>query len=57
MYFLLMIFYHFYDKKIYLKHLEKNKIPISPTMFISKKVNPSKLLNDIKNKKMEQFYY
>ena len=44
-----------WDKKKYLQHLEKNKIPISPTLFISKKVNHSQLLKDIKRKKWVNF--
>tara|TARA_Y100001935_G_scaffold242395_1_gene232766 strand:- start:946 stop:1983 length:1038 start_codon:yes stop_codon:yes gene_type:complete len=44
-----------WDKKKYLQHLEKNKIPISPTIFIKKNISPSLLLQKIKQKKWKDF--
>tara|TARA_Y100000389_G_C17423018_1_gene497857 strand:- start:363 stop:1403 length:1041 start_codon:yes stop_codon:yes gene_type:complete len=44
-----------WDKKKYLQHLEKNKIPISPTIFIKKNVKPHDLLKKIKLKKWKNF--
>lgn len=44
-----------WDKKKYLQHLEKNGIPISPTIFIKKGINTSSLLNKIKLKKWKNF--
>ena len=44
-----------WDKKKYLQHLEKNKIPISPTIFIKKNISPLSLLQKIKQKKWKDF--
>ena len=44
-----------WDKKKYLKKLQRNKIPISPTIFITDKVNPSKLIQQIQNYKWKEF--
>jgi hypothetical protein len=44
-----------WDKKKYLQHLEKNKIPISPTIFIKKNVKSQDLLKKIKLKKWKKF--
>jgi hypothetical protein len=44
-----------WDKKKYLQHLEKNKIPISPTIFIKKNVKTQDLLKKIKLKKWKNF--
>lgn len=44
-----------WDKKKYLQHLEKNNIPISPTIFIKKNINQKELLKKIKMKKWKNF--
>tara|TARA_B100000902_G_scaffold398154_1_gene463981 strand:+ start:340 stop:1374 length:1035 start_codon:yes stop_codon:yes gene_type:complete len=44
-----------WDKKKYLKSLEKNNIPISPTIFIKDTIQPRNLLNKIKQKKWKKF--
>lgn len=44
-----------WDKKKYLQHLEKNNIPISPTIFIKKNVKTRDLLKKIKLKKWKNF--
>ena len=44
-----------WDKKKYLQHLEKNKIPISPTIFIKKNISSLSLLQKIKQKKWKDF--
>lgn len=44
-----------WDKKIYLQHLEKNNIPISPTIFVKKNTNSLILLKKVKSKKWKNF--
>jgi len=44
-----------WDKKKYLQHLEKNNIPISPTIFITQKTSVKNILQKIKNKKWKNF--
>jgi len=44
-----------WDKKKYLQHLEKNGVPISPTIFIKKNIKSSELLKKIKLKKWKNF--
>ena len=44
-----------WDKKLYLQYLDKNNIPISPTLFIQKGKNISQLLKEIKQKKWKNF--
>ena len=44
-----------WDKKVYLQHLEKNNIPISPTIFIKKNIAVQNLLKKVKAKKWKDF--
>ena len=44
-----------WDKKKYLKKLQKNNIPISPTIFITDKVVVSKLIQQIQKYKWKEF--
>jgi len=44
-----------WDKKIYLQHLEKNKIPISPTIFIKKNITIQNLLKKVVGKGWKDF--
>lgn len=44
-----------WDKKKYLKVLEKNKIPISPTIFIKSNVKTDKLLQQVQKYKWHNF--
>ena len=44
-----------WDKKNYLKLLERNNIPISPTIFIKENVKQKTLLQKIKQKKWKKF--
>ena len=44
-----------WDKKEYLQLLEKNKIPISPTVFIKKNIRIQTLLKKVKDKKWKDF--
>ena len=44
-----------WDKKEYLRLLEKNKIPISPTIFIKKNITITNLLKKIKDKNWKDF--
>jgi len=44
-----------WDKKIYLQHLEKNKIPISPTIFIKKNIKIQNLLKKVVGKGWKDF--
>ena len=44
-----------WSKKEYLQLLERNKIPISPTVFIKKNISFKTLLNKVKDKKWNNF--
>jgi len=44
-----------WDKKKYLKLLERNNIPISPTIFIKDNTSPKSLIKKIINKKWKDF--
>lgn len=44
-----------WDKKKYLTHLNKRKIPISPTIFVNGKVSVPKLLNQVKSYKWKKY--
>tara|TARA_B100000575_G_scaffold258184_1_gene229617 strand:+ start:1633 stop:2670 length:1038 start_codon:yes stop_codon:yes gene_type:complete len=44
-----------WSKKEYLQHLQKHKIPISPTIFIKKNVTVNSLLKRIREKKWKNF--
>jgi hypothetical protein len=44
-----------WDKKEYLQHLQKNKIPISPTIFIKKNITIQNLMKKVKEKKWKNF--
>ena len=44
-----------WDKKKYLKLLQRNKIPISPTIFINDNVRPNKLLQQIQQYNWKDF--
>ena len=44
-----------WDKKKYLKLLQKNKIPISPTIFVKDNVKPNNLLQQIQKYKWNDF--
>jgi len=44
-----------WDKKKYLKLLERNNIPISPTLFIKDNIQQTTLLKKIKQKKWKKF--
>ena len=44
-----------WDKKTYLQHLEKNKIPISPTIFVKKNITVQNLMKKVKEKKWKNF--
>jgi len=44
-----------WDKKTYLQHLEKNNIPISPTIFIKKNITIPNLLKKVNGKKWNNF--
>ena len=46
---------YIWNKKKYLKHLQKHKIPISSTIFINDSVNPNKLIQQIQTPKVFQF--
>jgi glutathione synthase/RimK-type ligase-like ATP-grasp enzyme len=44
-----------WDKKKYLQHLHKHKIPISPTIFVKDSVNSKKLLRQVQKCKWNKF--
>ncbi|MBD23457.1 MAG: hypothetical protein CMG46_00410 [Candidatus Marinimicrobia bacterium] len=44
-----------WNKKDYLQHLQKHKIPISPTIFIKKNITINNLLKKIREKKWKNF--